>query len=264
MYHACNRVGFQHRRAAACVAAASATAGSGEMRPTHEPRLLLLSSATVASKFFFFFFFFFFSGRLGPSRPSVAQHSVNRSKCENDPIMRKMTPFSGTVTHCVLQSKVHSNHWAKAARLPCALDDPARAADRRSRRSTRRSHGCSGPQLANPLESPFVWTWRACRGVPASIICPPSDSSGQMRCCIQVFFGDSCSPKRNNFWHERHGSQLFPTHSCNVGGWISRFPPRPNTACSESALHVPRLADRRQVDHEGRRKGDVDVVTLLN
>jgi hypothetical protein len=27
-----------------------------------------------------------------------------------------MTPFSGTVTHCVLQSKVHSNHWAKAAR----------------------------------------------------------------------------------------------------------------------------------------------------
>jgi hypothetical protein len=84
----------------------------------------------------------------------MSPKSVNRSKCENDPIMRKMTPFSGTVTHCVLQSKVHSNHWAKAARLPCALDDPARAADRRSRRSTRRSHGCSGPQLANPLESP--------------------------------------------------------------------------------------------------------------
>jgi len=53
--------------------------------------------------------------------------------------------------------KVHSNHWAKAARLPCALDDPAGAAYRRSRRSTRRSHGCSGPRLANPLESPFVW-----------------------------------------------------------------------------------------------------------
>jgi hypothetical protein len=34
------------------------------------------------------------------------------------------------------------------------LDDPARAADRRLRRSTRRSHGCAGPQLANPLESP--------------------------------------------------------------------------------------------------------------
>ena len=97
-----------------------------------------------------------------------------------------------------------------------------------------------------------TWTWRACRGAPAYIICPPSQ-------CIQVFFGDSCSPKRNNFWHERQGSQHFPTHSCCVGERISRFFPRLHTACSESASRVPRLADRRQVDHEGRQKGDVVV-----
>ena len=105
-----------------------------------------------------------------------------------------------------------------------------------------------------------TWTWRACRGAPAYSNCPPSDSSGQMRRCIQVFFGDACSPKRNNFWHDRQGFDTHPSHSCVFGQWISLFSSRPDTSPSECGSRSRGLAGRRQVDHQGRQKGDNDVV----
>ena len=58
---------------------------------------------------------FWVCGNSRELRRSSALKSVNRSKCENDPIMRKkgwlVTPVFGAVTHCAFSE----SHWAAAA-----------------------------------------------------------------------------------------------------------------------------------------------------